>query len=288
MERKNVTPAISVVFVVLNEEDHLPLALSCAKDWASEIIVVDMYSDDSTAKVAQQFGAEVLYHKRSPICEDARDYAVQRASGDWVLILDADELVPEPLSRKLLAAVSSGAAESYEIPRNTYINGVPMRFMGWGPQQEKNIRLFKKGSVRLDRVIHYGICPQPGARLMALSYEKDMAIQHFSYVDISQLYDKLNRYTSVEAQQAYDRNETFSLLKAVLRSLREFASRYFKSQGFRDGWRGFQLSVFYMIYRWTVYAKLQELYATGGREKIIEKYRDTANAIIAQYDRGSD
>jgi hypothetical protein len=65
--------------------------------------------------------------------------------------------------------------------------------------------------------------------------------------------------------------------------LREFVSRYVKREGFRDGWRGFHLSLLYMIYRWTVYAKLQELRATGGRQKIAERHDARARIILGEY-----
>lgn len=278
-----MTPSISVVFIVLNEEKHLPSALRSVEQWAGEIVVVDMHSDDRTVEIAQQYGAKVFYHERIAAFDGARDYAVRCACGDWILMLDADELVPKCLSDKLMKTASNASAEIYLIPRANYFNGDLIRFAGWGAQQDQQMRFFKKGSLSLDATIHNFMHPRSGARLESLPYEDGAAIQHFSYTDISQFYEKLNRYTSVEAQQARERGEKPSLFKAIIHSLREFVARYIKKQGFRDGWRGLHLSLLYMIYRWTVYAKLRELYATGGHQKIVEKYQDVANAIIAEY-----
>jgi hypothetical protein len=93
----------------------------------------------------------------------------------------------------------------------------------------------------------------------------------------------LNRYTTIEAQQAFERGEHASKIKATLHAALEFANRFIRKQGFRDGWRGFYLSGFMALYRWTTYAKLQEIHSTGGKNEIIERYHRASEELAATY-----
>jgi glycosyltransferase involved in cell wall biosynthesis len=83
-----------VVINTLNEERRLPYALRSVQDWVDEIVVVDMHSDDKTVEIAEAFGARIFTHERVGYADPARAFAFARATGDWILILDADELVP--------------------------------------------------------------------------------------------------------------------------------------------------------------------------------------------------
>ena len=92
---------ISVVINTLNEAQSLSYALSSVRQWADEIIVVDMYSTDRTVEIARQFGAKVFLHTGPGFNYAPREYAVGQASSPWVFVLDADEMVPVSLSRTL-------------------------------------------------------------------------------------------------------------------------------------------------------------------------------------------
>ncbi|MDW8482506.1 MAG: hypothetical protein RML14_11725 [Meiothermus sp.] len=93
------------------------------------------------------------------------------------------------------------------------------------------------------------------------------AIIHFSYVDFDHFIEKLNRYTTIEAQQAYARRERPSMVAAFSRALFEFANVLFRKKGYLDGWRGFYLSGLMAAYRWATYAKLTQLYNVGRKGK---------------------
>jgi hypothetical protein len=156
--------------------------------------------------------------------------------------------------------------------------------MGWGPRQDSHPRFFKRNKIdTLNPRIHSGIHPVQGARVLTLPYQGKIALHHFSYIDCAHFIEKLNRYTTIEAQQAFERGEHASMAKAVRQALLEFIYRYIRDRGYRDGWRGFYLCGFMAMYRWTTSAKLQELHTTGGRDKIIEMYHVAAEEIIAGY-----
>ena len=276
-------PRISVVINTLNEEKNLPYALRSVRTWADEIIVVDMHSEDRTVTIAREYGAKVYFHERLGFADPARAFAVSQATGDWVLLLDADEMIPRPLSEKLLQIATENSADVVVIPRLNYLLGAPLWHTGWGPHQDRHERFFRKGKIDLNPRIHSFIHPTQGARVLTLTYQGKMAFPHFNYVDCAHFLDKLNRYTTIEAQQAFERGEHVSRTKGALHAVYEFANRYVRKQGYRDGWRGFYLSGFMAMYRWAPYAKLQELHSTGGRNTVTKEYTETAEAIIAGY-----
>jgi len=275
---------ISAVINTLDEEHNLPFALRSVKTWADEIIVVDMHSTDRTVEIARNFGAKVYFHDPMGYADPARAYAISQATGDWILILDADEVIPEPLSRKLVE-IARGATDvdAVKISWINYLLGAPLWHTGWGPHQDKHVRFFKRGLVNSSATIHDFLKPVSGARIFEIPYQEGCAIVHFNYVDISQFIEKLNRYTTIEAQQAMERGERAGSFQSLLKAAKEFLSRYFKAQGYRDGWRGFYLSALMCFYRIVVAAKLQELYRSGPREVVESQYRSEAEKLVSEY-----
>lgn len=276
-------PRISVVINTLNEEKNLPYALRSVRTWADEIIVVDMHSDDRTVEIAKEYGAKVFFHERTGFSEPARAFAVSQATGDWVFLLDADEMIPRPLSEKLIQIASDDTVDVVVISWLNYLLGAPLWHTGWGPHQDRHPRFFRKNKIDLNPRIHGFIHPPSGARVLTLSCQNNLTVRHFNYVGCAHFIEKLNRYTTIEAQQAFERGEYASRARAALHAAFEFANRYLRKQGWRDGWRGFYLSGFMAMYRWSIYAKLQELHSTGGGNKIVEKYHLTAEEIVAGY-----
>src|SRR5205809_791168 len=94
-------PSISAIILTLNEEKRLPYALRSVTPWVDEIVVVDMQSDDRTVDIAREMGAKIYTHERVEFFESARALGLEKSSGDWILVLDADELIPAPLSHTL-------------------------------------------------------------------------------------------------------------------------------------------------------------------------------------------
>ena len=277
-------PLISVVVNTLNEERNLPHALRSVHAWADEIVVVDMYSQDRTAEIAAQFGAKVCLHKGPGFDFPPREFAVAQASGDWVLILDADELVPVALSRELRSITGAADADVVLVPRLNYLLGSPMMYSGWGPKEDAQPRFFKKGKIRASSIAHQDFTPAPGARTLKLRYNGNNAIIHFNYLDEVQFLEKLNRYTSIEAQQAWARGEQATPLRALVASAREFKLRFIEREGFRDGWRGFYLSLFMAFYRLATFAKMTELDRVGNREAVEAIYSREREKVLAEYE----
>jgi glycosyltransferase involved in cell wall biosynthesis len=276
-------PHISVVINTLNEEKNLPYAIRSVKPWVDEIIVVDMYSEDRTVEIAKAFDARVFYHTRLGYADPARAYAVSQASGEWILMLDADEITPLSLSQKLREISRTNVADVVIIRRLNFMFGQPLQHTGWGPYQDKHPRFFKAGFVQLDDEIHNFLKPIPKARLLELPYIPGQTIVHFNYLDIAQFIEKMNRYTSIEARQVFEQGEQVAPFQGLVRAARGFFRRYVKLSGYRDGWRGFYLSLFWAFYRLVVFAKLTEIREVGPREATIAHYQAEAERILTEY-----
>lgn len=276
-------PRISVVVNTLNEEKNLPFALRSVRPWADEIVVVDMYSTDRTVEIAREFGAQVYLHRGPGFSYAPRAFAVNQGTSEWTLVVDADELIPVALSRDLRRMADSGQADVVLLPRTNYLLGAVMRHTGWGATQDSQVRFFRKGFVVGSSLAHQDFNPIEGARIKVLPYRGDNAIVHFNYLDSQQFIERLNRYTSIEAKQAFERGERRTPLGALLWGARQFRGQYIKLRGFRDGWRGFYLSLFMSFYRIVMAAKLHELTVLGPRELIESRYRQEAEEILKGY-----
>jgi glycosyltransferase involved in cell wall biosynthesis len=282
-----MTRSISVVINTWNEEKNLAWALRSVRSWTDQIVVVDMHSKDRTREIAAEYGAEVYLHEWLGFADPARSFAIQKAHGDFILILDADELIPEPLSRQLRAMTTDDRYDVARIARVNYLLGSPLEHTGWGADKDRHLRFFRRGSLETTSTIHDFLKPVHGARICELAAEPELSIVHFNYLDVSHFIDKLNRYTSIEAQQAHARGETPSALVSALKAGAEFFRRFVKGEGYRDGWRGFYLSALMAFYRLSAAAKLAELAAGLGANAAQDIYAQTAERLLQEYPRGA-
>lgn len=246
--------SISVVINTFNEADNITSAIKSAK-FASEIIVCDMHSDDETAKIAKSLGAKVFLHKRVGYVEPARNFAISKASNNWVLILDADEEIPDTLSKRLSELAEKNISANYvEIPRKNIIFGRWMKASFWWPDYQ--IRFFKKGEVIWNDKIHSK--PQTKGEGLTLSPEEGLAIVHHNYNSVSQFVERLNTYTEVEAKQLLDDGYKFSWKDLIQKPIGEFLSRFFANKGNLDGVHGLALSLLQAVSFLIVYLKIWE------------------------------
>lgn len=277
-----MTPTISVVCHTLNEERNLSFALRSVKPWADEIVVADMGSEDRTGEIARAHGARVIGLARTGFVEPARAAACGEARGDWVFVLDADEVVPEPLSRRLREIAEADEADVVRVPRLNHVLGGPLRHSGWNPERDLQVRFFKRGAVELDSRIHVPPRPRPGCRVLDLPADDGRCLVHFNYQDLSHFLFKLDLYSTVEAGQVGPR-DAVSAFSALGKGLREGLVRYVWHRGFADGWRGLTLSLAMALSPVLVYAKVREGREAGGREDVDRRYREEAERLLAAY-----
>lgn len=247
---------ISVVINTLNEQKNLERAIKSVQPWVNEIIVCDMHSEDHTVKSAKKFGAKVFYCKKGNYVEPARNFAISKANGEWILILDADEEIPDALASRIKEIINGLSVPDFiEIPRKNIIFGRWMKASMWWP--DYHIRLFRKGKVIWNEAIHSK--PKTEGRGLMLPTEESLAIIHHNYQSVSQFIDRMNRYSGIQALELKEKGEIFSWKDLLEKPLGEFLSRFFDGKGYMDGLHGFALSLLQAFSFLVVYLNLWEM-----------------------------
>jgi len=243
---------ISVVINTLNEEKNLPRAIGSVKNFADDVVVCDMQSDDNTKGVAEDLGALVYDHKKTGYVEPARNFAISKASGEWVLVLDADEEVPPKLKERLRLLAKAPRADYFRIPRKNIVFGSWLKHSRWWP--DFNIRFFKKGKVSWNEVIHS--VPMTSGKGVDLPAEEDLAIIHYHYSSVEDYLERMNRYTSIQSKNLIKEGHKFIWKDLIKKPLSEFLSRYFKGEGYKDGLHGLALSLLQAFSELILYIKV--------------------------------
>lgn len=276
---------ISVLINTLNEEKNIRNCLECVS-WADEIVVVDMHSDDKTVEIAKEYTDRIFMHERLGYADPARKFALEQATGDWILVVDADELVPVTLRDSLVEIVKTSQYDAVSIPHRNYFFGHPMKGSGWGPLQDMHIRFFKKEMMTYSDRVHAFAQLNKDARVFQLLDDR-CAFIHFNYLDVEHFLDKLNRYTTIEAENALVAGEAFSAVKLFPKIAKEFIIRYVRLKGYKDGFQGLAMCLMMAFYRLSSALKLSimERYnkQSDVRKPITAYYHQVAQEEIAKY-----
>lgn len=229
---------LSALIITKNEAHHIRACLESLQ-WADEIIVVDSGSTDQTREICQELGAKVYLHDW-PGFGIQKNRALQYASHEWVLSIDADERV----SPELQAAIKSVLEEStpsfnaYTVARISSYCGRFIRHSGWYP--DHIVRLFKRKQFTFspDLVHERVLVDQQEPTHLLTGY-----LYHYSYENLEQVLLKTNLYSSLSAESLYQRGKRANLVTAILHGLWAFIRTYFLRAGFLDGTHGFMLAV---------------------------------------------
>lgn len=251
---------ISVVINTLNEESNIRRCIESIKCIADEIIVCDMYSDDKTVEVAKKLGAVVVYHEKTGYASPARYFAVSSSSYEWVLVIDADEVMTEKLAIKLKEIVKQSRVDVVFIGIFYNYFGKMIRHGGFF---SNNFPRFFRKKVYLetydqrDELVHHDFF---NLKEKAKNREKlplDYYIEHYPYPSIKRYIDKtIGMYALVEAKNMFDKKDKFRLHKLIFQPLKTFIVMYIVRAGFLDGIEGFILAVLYSVFRFAVWANL--------------------------------
>lgn len=250
----NQQHAISAVVVARNEEDNIAACLASIT-WCDEIILIDMESDDHTTRIARRYTNKIYSHKKVGYADPARNFAVSKATGPWILVLDADERISAQLKTRLLLEAQKSEVDIIELPRKNIIFGRWIRHTQWWPDYAP--RFFKKESVTYTKQVHAFEKKHSAAKKIEAAEE--LAIIHYNYKNMGTFMEKMNRYTSIEARCLAENKVVFTISAIVSKPTKEFIWRYIIGKGFLDGWRGFVLSVLMAYYWFVVYKKLWQL-----------------------------
>ena len=245
-------PRLSVVVITLNEEDRIQECLASVT-WADEIIVVDAGSGDKTVALAREFTDHVTIRPWEGFAAQ-KNFGIERATGEWVLSLDADEQVESALRDEIAAVLANpGAHVGFRIARRNIMWGRWIRHGRLYPDWQ--LRLFRRGRGRfVERAVHESVTVDgPVGRLTT-------ALLHHSYRDVSDFLRRADRYSTLAAEEWARSGQPFRPYKLVTAPLGRFLSMYVLHRGFLDGWRGFLLAVLYAYYVFVRSAKIWELH----------------------------
>lgn len=274
---------ISVVINTYNEEKNISNVIRSVRGWTDEIIVVDMYSHDKTVAIAKSLGASVFLHENLGFADPARSFAIDKAQHNWILMLDADEMVPYELSIILKNIMLSDRIDVVRIPWINYLFGKHIKYTGWGGHQDKHVRFFRKGCVTANGKIHNFLHLSEKARVLDLDLDKSLGVIHFNYRDIDHFIEKTNRYTNIESLKI-DKITPKFYLQMILVPVLEFVKRFIYRKGYKDGTYGLILSFMMMFYKFLSYAKAYQRLSSIRNGKSSAVYSSIAEKIIEEYE----
>jgi glycosyltransferase involved in cell wall biosynthesis len=244
----HLPPRLSAVLIVLDEEVHLPHCLASLRDIADEIVVLDAGSRDATVEIAKRFGARVATRPFDDFGRQ-KQAALDLATGEWILSIDADERVSIALAGEITRAVSdTAAADGYWIRRTMVYLGHRMRFGGVGSEW----------ILRLARRTHARFAPLPVHEHLLVEGRTARlrgALDHVKHGELRDQITRLNMYTDLAAARRRALGRRFSMLH-LLRLEWELASRLVFRLGILDGRAGVIHAVMAAFYAFTQYAKL--------------------------------
>jgi len=241
---------LSVGIITFNEEKIINKTLEAIKDIADEIIIVDSLSTDRTVEIAKELGATIFSEEWKGFGPQ-KNSVIKKCKGDWILLLDADEVVSAELRERIIEVINSpDSNEVFKIKRSSICFGEKIKHGGWG--SDYVIRLWKKGCVHIgEELVHERYISSKPTRNI------DHILWHYTNFSIEKYFNKFNSYTTLGAAEYFKRGKKATFIKLYLSPLFKFIKDYFFRLGFLDGSIGFLLA---LTASYSVYVKYLKLY----------------------------
>lgn len=264
---------VSVVISAYNEEKKLEDCLKSVEDVASEIIVIDNTSSDRTNQIAKKYTDKVFIRENNLMLNVNKNFGFTKATGSWILNLDADERVTNKLSEEILNLDEKASVNGFLIPRKNILFGKWIRHSIWWPDYQ--LRLFKKNKGKFEeKHVH---------ELLKLDGEPEkltFPIEHLNYQTISQFLYKLEHiYTENEVENILKSGKKINWHDAIRMPTKDFMKTYFFQQGYKDGLHGLVLSLLQAFYMEVVFAKVWEKQGFEEKEPSINEISDEFRAL---------
>ena len=246
---------ITGVVLARNEERNITECLKNLRPHVEDLILIDMESTDRTIELAQQLLDQLLHHPLVANFDAARNIAIPKARHDWLWFVDADERVSEHTGRTVREIVlkNGNDFEAITIPFKSYFCGKWIEHCGWWPGYTMP-RVLKRGYFRFAEKLHGGV--ELTGRSIKLAPDPAIGVDHYSYSSIEHYLEKLNRYTTTEAQQMQKVSKGYQWKEAIRHMAFDLWQYYELNEGHKDGLHGWILSWLSGQYRWLSHAKL--------------------------------
>jgi glycosyltransferase involved in cell wall biosynthesis len=240
---------ISAVINTYNAAAYLNECLNSLSD-LDDIVICDMHSTDATLEIAKAHGARIFMHEHMGMAEPARNFAVAQAKHAWVLVVDADEIIPARLLQELHALTQQAtSADAYRLPRKNLFFGKWMTHT----YPDYQTRFFKAGHLHWENKVHtHPIVKGQLGTLEGLPHEA--AMLHYSYTSVDDFVEKMNRYTRFEVEKR-STQKPFTLGRTLLKGVNAFYKTWFKQGAKHDGTHGLVVALLMAIYAMLVELK---------------------------------
>lgn len=246
---------LSVIILTKNEEKNIETTIRNAWRCADEVLVVDSGSTDKTVELAEKNGARVVFRAWNNDFAAQRNFALTQTKADWVLYLDADERLNEELVQAIKRVVSEPlvnvSKKQFNLQRKSVAFGKKFSYGVLYPDRVP--RLFPRKDVTWIGKVH----EHPECRLPMVNLPGH--IEHYTYRNWQEWEVKLCRYTTIWAEDAFNRGKRTSLSGVLLHSTGGFLKMFIVRRGFMDGWMGLCLCCTHFFYTMLKYLKLYDM-----------------------------
>jgi (heptosyl)LPS beta-1,4-glucosyltransferase len=238
---------ISVTIICKNEESRIRRCLNSVC-WADEIVVVDSGSTDETLKIVAEYTDRIFINTEWPGFGLQKRLAVKKASNDWVLAIDSDEVVSEELRDEIInCMVTADENTVYRVNRLTNFCDKFIYHSGWHP--DRIVRLFNKKHYQYNDAFVHETVACKGANKVDLRGK----LFHYTFDSLELYIDKRNKYAKAWAESQFKKGRKSNVLEMLGRTLFAFIRHYIIRLGFLDGYHGFLISVIQMQYTFNKY-----------------------------------
>jgi glycosyltransferase involved in cell wall biosynthesis len=246
-------PALSCCIIACNEERSIRRCLESVSFAEERVVVIDSRSSDATGEIARELGARVIEHPYQGNIEQ-KNFALSQVEGEWVLSIDADELITEPLAREIVSLLDAPPPDvgGYEINRVTHHLGRWIRHGDFYPDWQ--LRLFRRGAGHWS-----GTNPHGRVRIEGEVRRLRGECEHHSYRDLADQIDRIQDFSRIQARASHAAGLPVRIRDMILRPPARFLRAYVLKRGFRDGVPGLVIATATAFHVFLKYAKLWEL-----------------------------
>ena len=265
--------SLSVIISTKNSEDIIERALRSV-GFADEVVVVDMHSQDKTVALAKKYTDKVFLHKDYGYVEPVRNFSIGKTSGDWILIIDADEEVTPGLKKTILSIVKAKdqaeLPDCFYLPRKNIIFDKWIQKTGWWPDYQ--LRFFRKDHVEWSDQIHS--VPITKGEVREFPAKEKFALLHHNYQSVAQFIDRLNRYSTIQSQEKKS-EQPLTSSEIIEEFTSSFLRRLFSQEGIEDGTHGASLSILQSVADAVMKMKVWEEQSFPQKKQSLDQTLDT-------------
>jgi glycosyltransferase involved in cell wall biosynthesis len=241
---------ISAVVITKNEEQNIKDCLETLK-WADEIVLIDSESTDKTREIAAEY-TNKIFRTRTDVFSEKRTMSFDKTKNDWILFLDADERLTKELQEEIQSLQPAEDVHGYSMGRRNYFINKRLKYSGVYP--DRHIRLFNKEYAAITpRIIHEGV------EVKGIVEELKGEFDHYTNSSLEQMISKINLYSTLEANENFEKNKQISKAGVFTHALSAFVRVFVSRKGFKDGIGGFFTGFSYSMVSFLSHLKLLKL-----------------------------